>query len=491
MASTEESGDFESKSRSYSRPSSVASSSSSSSSDHSRRSSDSQSRQALTAAAPDYTPQPEGYEGYRDATQQRYSGHSYAADTKPTSAVHQDEARTIHPFDEEPENPKADDDSDEAPWTDSPEHPLLSKLALPIALLVGAGLAGGTTYAVIARVQHLLATAAVDGDLEHWKRKAHYDVYDACYNGCTSCDDPNFAFNACKTTAQAIVKGVNCDGNLMWNWRVEHRYPDACLSAVAVILMGEALERLKQSYRRQYGLIALTVVAGLVAGLLVYKLVRYATMTPSQRRAKHSDLGQSAKKFGKSAAKAAAKGAARSRRSGGGGGGSSKKIFGALLGLLAAPRGAKAVTLYPCTGLDPAWYQFFASPDGAIAGVVHGWFSECRDRRDCHKTCKNVCTTNSSGTRTCKDKCTDSCKTVVVTERPPKVFVERMMPKVRACGFQMRDAPDGKQLATRIGNAGIEKNYWVRISVNGLNVTKADQTDKMVMCLHGIGDISP
>jgi hypothetical protein len=91
--------------------------------------------------------------------------------------------------------------------------------------------------------------------------------------------------------------------------------------------------------------------------------------------------------------------------------------------------------------------------------------------------------------RTCSDKCTNDCKTVVVVGRRPKVFVERMMPKVRACGFEMRDAPDGKQLATRVGNAGIEKNYWVRISVNGLNVMKPTQTDTMVMCLHGIGDL--
>ncbi|KAK4442201.1 hypothetical protein QBC34DRAFT_364145 [Podospora aff. communis PSN243] len=387
-------------------------------------------------------------------------------------------------FDAELEHAKADDD-DPPTWTAAPDHPFLSRLALPLALLVGAGLAGGTTYAVVARVQHLLATAAVDGDLAHWKRKAHYDVYDACYNGCTSCDDPNFAFNACKTTAQAIVKGVVCDGNLMWNWRVEHRYPDPCLSAVATILMGEALERLKQSYRNQYGLIALTVVAGLLAGLLVYKLVRCAAMTPAQRRADRSSLAQSAKKLAKSAAKARRAG----KSSGGGGGG--KKLFTALLGLLGASRGAKAANIYPCAGREPAWYQFFATPDGAIAGVVHGWFSECRDRRDCTKSCRNVCSTNSSGSRTCKEKCTENCKTVVTVERTPKVFVERVVPKVKACGFQMRDAPDGKQLATRVGNAGIERNHWVRISVNGLNVTRADETDKAVMCLHGIGDLKP
>jgi len=95
---------------------------------------------------------------------------------------------------------------------------------------------------------------------------------------------------------------------------------------------------------------------------------------------------------------------------------------------------------------------------------------------------------NSNGLRIYSDKYMASCQTVVVVEKVPKDFVDRVVPKVRACGFQIRDAPDGKQLTTRVGNAGIEKNYWVRISANGLNVTKPDETDKMVMCLHGIGN---
>ena len=127
-------------------------------------------------------------------------------------------------------------------------------------------------------------------------------------------------------------------------------------------------------------------------------------------------------------------------------------------------------------------------PTAISRGVVHGWFSECRDKQDCTKTYKNTCMMNSNGLRIYSDKYMASCQTVVVVEKVPKDFVDRVVPKVRACGFQIRDAPDGKQLTTRVGNAGIEKNYWVRISANGLNVTKPDETDKMVMCLHGIGN---
>lgn len=478
IMSDTEGGGFEGSSRS-SRASSVSSISSRSSSTHSRQSSRSAVRQTLT------TPPPfaqEGYQGHVDAPQQ-YGDHSnpnvsHGHHTTTHKTKH--ESTTIsHALETpmEPEHPiKVEPLPKVAPTF---KDALLSKLALPLAILVGAGLAGGTTYAVVARVQHLLATAAVNGDLSLWKRKARNDVYDACYHGCTSCNDPEFAFKACQLSARAIVKGITCDGNLMWNWRDSDRYPDACLSAIANILMGDELDRLKQSYRNQYGLIALTVVAGVLTGFLVWKLLRCATLSRDQRRAELSSLKGTGKKLGKS------KPAKRAGKKGG------KKLFTGLLGLFSAARGARAADSYPCAGRDPAWHQFFASPNdgGQIAGVVHGWFSQCRDKQDCTKSsCKNTCTTNASGSRTCSTKCTTTCKTVVVVERVPKDFVDQVVPKIKACGFQTRDAPDGKQLGTRVGNAGIEKNYWVRISVNGLNVTRGDQTDKMVMCLHGIGD---
>jgi hypothetical protein len=42
-------------------------------------------------------------------------------------------------------------------------------------------------------------------------------------------------------------------------------------------------------------------------------------------------------------------------------------------------------------------------------------------------------------------------------------------------------------VAERVGNPRLERDWWVRVSVNGLNVTRRDQTDDMVLCLHGIG----
>jgi len=459
-----------------SRSSRVSSVSSSASGSHaSRRSSRSGSRH-LATGIPAHTGEPHPHQ-YGDNSHNSHHN-SHVSDshhhTKHESGHNHHE---IQPFNVGSTHGK---DDEPGPWP--PEHSLLSRLALPLALIVGAGIMGGATYAVVARVQNLIANAAVDGDLASWKRKARVDVYDACYLGCTSCNDPEFAFKACKTTAQAIVKGINCDGNQMWNWAAEDRYPDKCLTAVAGILMGDALERLKQSYRSQLGLIALTLIGGLIAGVLAYKLIRMATMSKAERHAARSHRTWSLfkpKTWGKSSSSSPTWNSPSKPKRGG-----NKKLLAAFLGLF----GARSAHAYACTGREAGWNQHFASPNGTISGVVHSWFSECRDRQDCHKTCKNTCTTSSSGVRTCSDKCTNDCKTVTISERVPKDFVDHVLPKVRACGFQVRDAPDGKTVATRVGNAGIEKNYWVRILVSGLNVTKPTETDEMVMCLHRIGN---
>lgn len=78
---------------------------------------------------------------------------------------------------------------------------LLPKVRLPISFLVGAGITGVTTWALVKNVQHLLASASVDSKPETWLQKARKD-YDHCYNGCSECRDLDFAFNACQKTSQ-------------------------------------------------------------------------------------------------------------------------------------------------------------------------------------------------------------------------------------------------------------------------------------------------
>ncbi|KAK3395054.1 hypothetical protein B0H63DRAFT_462592 [Podospora didyma] len=433
-----------------------------------------------------------------------------------------------------------------------PERRLLPRLALPAAILIGLGIAAGTTYAVVAHVQNLIANAVVDGDLSKWTQLARTQAYDACYHGCANdCDDPNFAYNACQRTAQTGL-GALCDANRMWNWADADRYPQQCLVAVAKALMGDALEDKKKSYRGQFGLIALTIVGGIVGAVVTYFLWKRFSMTEAERaekkarknaekaggavdeekfqmkrpstwkmprpKKKHSSGGggdggsrHSSERPGsrQSAASSSSSSSNHSRAISGGGGnsrpgssgsagsGNGKKAtaVAAVLGLIG---GAKPANAYACTGRDMAWNQYFVAPANntlsnslPISGVIHGWFSNCNDRRDCVKRCTDSCTTDSSGRKSCrKTNCSDDCHTTTTTDRLPKQYVDDVTPRVRACGFTTVDSlssADMARLTVRIANANMERNLWVRISVNALNATRADRTDEMVMCLHDIG----
>ncbi|KAK4642865.1 LOW QUALITY PROTEIN: hypothetical protein QC761_401255 [Podospora bellae-mahoneyi] len=172
------------------------------------------------------------------------------------------------------EDTQAREDANNAHDVEEEKESILPKLGLPIALLVGAAIMGGGTYAVVAYVQNLVANAAVDNDEAKWIRLARTDAYDGCYLGCTSCDDPNFAYNACQLTTRVDVKGVICNANKMWNWAVEDRYPKECLKAVSKVIMGDALEDLKNHYRKRYAIITVAIVGGLAVGFLVYFLWR-------------------------------------------------------------------------------------------------------------------------------------------------------------------------------------------------------------------------
>ncbi|KAK0665426.1 hypothetical protein QBC41DRAFT_379695 [Cercophora samala] len=187
-------------------------------------------------------------------------------------------------------------EADNAPNVDEERESMLPKLGLPIALLVGAAIMGGGTYAVVAYVQNLVANAAVDDDEAKWLRLARTDAYDGCYLGCTSCDDPSFAYKACQLTTRVDVKGVICDANKMWNWAVEDRYPRECLKAVSKVIMGDALEDLKNHYRKRYAIVTVSILGGLAVGFLVYFLWRKYTK-PKETPKPWSPYGQAAPPF--------------------------------------------------------------------------------------------------------------------------------------------------------------------------------------------------
>ncbi len=57
-------------------------------------------------------------------------------------------------------------------------------------------------------------------------------------------------------------------------------------------------------------------------------------------------------------------------------------------------------------------------------------------------------------------------------------------------GFSLVDGPTGGEDAgVRVAHAGIERTWWVRVSVNDYNVTDPHETDNQVWCLHSIGDL--
>ena len=67
--------------------------------------------------------------------------------------------------------------------------------------------------------------------------------------------------------------------------------------------------------------------------------------------------------------------------------------------------------------------------------------------------------------------------------------MDRVMPKVQACGFKAVDVlRSGIDVGTRVANSGLEKKHWVRISVSGLDVTSEAETDRSVIYLQAVGN---
>ncbi|KAF2667702.1 hypothetical protein BT63DRAFT_426553 [Microthyrium microscopicum] len=351
---------------------------------------------------------------------------------------------------------------------------ILPKLALPVAILVGCAITAGTTYALVRHVQHIIASAKVSSDPNHWTQVARSEAYDACYLGCNDCDDVNFAYNACAMTAKANVTGIICDGNSMWNWR--NRYPIECLNAVGVFYKATALKNLKQSYRNQLAIIILTVLAGVLGALLTFKVWKMSMTSRAARIAKEetalvmwpSNSGYFPRPHPEALYHSTSTPRSKSRKTQG-----NRKtgIAGLFVAFTALFGKAHA---YPCTGYDPVADQYFRNANSTIYGVVHGWYSDCYDY-ECN--CITSCSTTSSGT-----SCSVSCSICTASDAAPSKYVNAVLSAVKACGFQLTDeAPT--DVNVRVANPLIEKNKWVKISVNTFNIT-ADKTDSGVQCLH-------
>ncbi|KAI1498709.1 hypothetical protein F5X99DRAFT_392378 [Biscogniauxia marginata] len=336
----------------------------------------------------------------------------------------------------------------------------LPKLGLPLATLVGGGITAGTTYSLVRHVIHLVENAKVSSDPHVWMQESRTSDYDPCYLGCDDCADPSFAYNACVRTSEIHIKDLSvvCDARRIWNWI--DRYPAECLLARGEYYREAALEGLKQSYRNQLAVISLTVLAGIFGAWVVCR-VWTAITAKNRRRAEEMIRNWPGWRNNRVRVRATNR-------------------FGALLASLLAFCGRPAAA-YPCVGHGQPHDVYFANVNRTVFANVHGWIGNCYDTTRCTPMCTPVCDKNG-----CTMVCTTSCVIYTHTEKEPWWYVDNITPRVTRCGFEVVHSPD-VSTNLRVANPGIEKNWWVKISVNGYNVTDPLETDPSVICLHDIG----
>ncbi|TPX10040.1 uncharacterized protein E0L32_001237 [Thyridium curvatum] len=338
---------------------------------------------------------------------------------------------------------------------------LLSRLPLFLGLFFGIGTATACTYLLVRRVNHLVATAKVDGNPAKWSNQAVQEAYDPCYLGCRdgSCEtDVTFAQRACARTGESHL-GEACNGKHMWNW--QERYPAHCLDAVGAIFRDKALADNKASKSRLMGLTVLILIGAFGVGWLIFHFLRRAI-----------------------AKRHAARAAARSQRRtvSGRGKGRWRKWSAVLLAVFGRPAQS-----YPCTQHAPIERRNFANHNNTIRGAVYGALSDCEDSSDCHPDCRTKCHWSFIKFRTvCHWECEDVCVTGTRVTRDARSYVASVMQNVYNCGFREEWYLENG-LLTRIANPGIESNHWVTISVDGFNVTSPNVTDPAVVCLYNIG----
>jgi hypothetical protein len=344
----------------------------------------------------------------------------------------------------------------------------LPKLAFPVAILAGCGITASTTYALVRHVQHLISSVTVNADPLVWMQEARTNAYDACYFGCDDCGDHNWAYNACARTAKANVTGVLCDGNRMWNFK--DRYPLECLHAVGEFYKADALHKLKKSNKNLLALIILTVLAGILGAWVILKYLRIAAV---QYEEKAFEARSKARRWPQQTDMSSSKKQSISSKRGRPGCFNRITLFFVAFVVLFGKTGA-----YSCAGHGTTVDNYFVNSNRTIFGVVHGWLSDCYEYDcNCYLTCSGGTVDNPS-----RD-CTTTCSTCVGTKHEPPYYVNKTIESIERCGFLMTDAVEG-DVNLRVPNALIERDLWVRISVNKFNVT--DVTDPSIQCLHDI-----
>ncbi|KAH8910361.1 hypothetical protein BR93DRAFT_964252 [Coniochaeta sp. PMI_546] len=297
-------------------------------------------------------------------------------------------------------------------------------------------------------VNHLVSTATIPGDGEHWSARARHEAYGICYDGCNDCIDVSKIEDACAMTGYTQLA---CDARRMWFWA--ERYPTECLQAVGSVLAEKDLKRKRFKLRFLYILAVLTIAAGLPAYEATDRFVGWRKR--QQRRARY-------------------------RRRDGSGASPTTPLLRATTvstSLLSILLYASVVMAYACTDWHAVHNQPFVSRiDPTLFGNIHGWLSDCYTES---YPCGSTCDPEQKSSTTCT---TEWCS----RERPdasPADFVRNAAKLVTTCGFEMVDIVPGI-VDRRIANPRIEGNLWVKISVNRFN--GSDGIDGQVLCL---GDV--
>ncbi|KAI1264216.1 hypothetical protein F5Y18DRAFT_437034 [Xylariaceae sp. FL1019] len=332
----------------------------------------------------------------------------------------------------------------------------IPKLALPLAVMIGGTITGGTTYLLAAHVSKLVRNARVSDDAEKWMKKSR-EVYDACYLGCHDCADAAYSYKACLKTASFQTPDMDfvCDGTKIWNW--VNRYPETCLRAGGEHYRLEALEALKHSYVNQWALIILTILGGILGGFGVYILWRRITARMRARAEATETIWPSWRRR-----------QVRKQRQQGW----KQTVFSLL------PLFAKTASAYACNEHGPPADLAFVNRNKTISVNVHAWLSDCDD--------EDICTTTLF-----ENQPITSCTTTVTVMLSPMDYVHDIIPPIMACGFHPGLPVEAPLPNVRLANPSFEKDWRVRLEVNGYNVTNADETDPEILCLHDIADRKP
>lgn len=402
--------------------------------------------------------------------------------------------------------------------------------------LMIAGGVGVITLIGLHGCRQIYAEVKAQSHSANWSKDAREKAYEPCYGGCTDCVDEEYAFHACKQTAEVDVPGIICDGNRIWNW--QNRYPDACLEALGQTYKVEFQEALFQSFEWRALSIALPIIVGLITFVIGgwvclrgYRR-RFATVAsaiapalappptivspPARKSIGTIPSGSSPAPPSGPLSSTHRQSDLRGTRGAGASVGSQLEILWeelnspqeqsiqedakvtserrnstskfrpipAVLGIAALFGRSNATGAPICK--DNLTIRHFTNADHTIFGDVLGWLaSECSEH-PCH--CRDVkCPPNQD--RIIKSsKCPPKCDTCTRYTTGSLEYVDRIKPKVGYCGFEFVHVAVG-EAPWRVANAMIEKNWLVTIVVNTFNVS--GETAQQVNCLHDIGHQFP